>query len=45
MPKATRVFITYSHDSPEHMHRILAMCDRFRGERAEPRRPERGIAA
>ena len=25
-----RVFITYSHDSPEHRHRVLALAERLR---------------
>ena len=32
MPEATKVFISYSHDSPEHMDRVLALSDRLRGE-------------
>jgi hypothetical protein len=27
---ACRVFITYSHDSPEHQHRVLALAERLR---------------
>ncbi len=27
-----RVFISYSHDSPEHMDRVLALADRLRSE-------------
>lgn len=28
----TRVFISYSHDSPEHMKRVLALANRLRSE-------------
>jgi len=27
-----RVFISYSHDSPEHKDRVLTLCDRLRGD-------------
>jgi tetratricopeptide (TPR) repeat protein len=30
MPDAIKVFISYSHDSPEHMDRVLALSDRLR---------------
>ncbi len=30
--KSPRVFISYSHDSPEHMDRVEALADRFRRE-------------
>ncbi len=32
MPEATKVFISYSHDSQEHMDRVLALSDRLRRE-------------
>ena len=34
MPDAVspRVFISYSHDSPEHQNRVLALADRLRSE-------------
>jgi len=32
MPDATKVFISYSHDSREHMDRVLALSDRLRRE-------------
>jgi hypothetical protein len=34
MPDAAppRVFISYSHDSPEHQHRVLVLADRLRVE-------------
>jgi len=30
MPEATKVFISYSHDSPEHVDRVLALSGRLR---------------
>lgn len=27
-----RVFISYSHDSPEHLERVRALCERLRGD-------------
>lgn len=27
-----RIFISYSHDSPEHMDRVLSLCDRLRAD-------------
>lgn len=30
--KAPRVFISYSHDSPEHADRVLRLADRLRGD-------------
>ena len=32
MAEAIKVFISYSHDSPEHMDRVLALSDRLRRE-------------
>src|SRR5436305_3474937 len=29
-PRPPRVFVSYSHDSPAHMDRVLALCDRLR---------------
>lgn len=29
-PPPPKVFLSYSHDSPEHMDRVLALCDRLR---------------
>lgn len=33
--RAPRVFVSYSHDSREHMDRVLALCDRLRREGVE----------
>jgi len=32
MPEAPKVFISYTHDSPEHMDRVLALSNRLRSE-------------
>jgi hypothetical protein len=32
MSEAPKVFISYSHDSPEHANRILALANRLRVE-------------
>ena len=32
MPEAPKVFISYTHDSVEHMDRVLALSDRLRVE-------------
>ncbi len=29
-PAAPRVFLSYSHDSPQHVDRVLALADRLR---------------
>ena len=29
-PRPPNVFVSYSHDSPAHMDRVLALCDRLR---------------
>ena len=31
-PMAIRVFISYSHDSPEHMDRVWNLSERLRGD-------------
>jgi hypothetical protein len=31
-PEGIGVFISYSHDSPEHMDRVLELANRLRGE-------------
>lgn len=31
-PRPPRVFLSYSHDSPEHTERVLAFADRLRAE-------------
>ena len=30
MPRAPRVFVSYSHETPAHRDRVLALCDRLR---------------
>jgi hypothetical protein len=30
LPPPPKVFLSYSHDSPEHMDRVLELCDRLR---------------
>ena len=32
LPPPPKVFLSYSHDSPEHMDRVLAICDRLRAD-------------
>jgi len=32
MPEALKVFISYTHDSPEHIDRVLALSNRLRSE-------------
>jgi hypothetical protein len=34
-PEHPRVFISYSHDSPEHKQRVLALSDRLRNDGIE----------
>jgi hypothetical protein len=41
--EAIKVFISYSHDSPEHMDRVLAFSERLPGDRVEPYRLVYGI--
>ncbi|MCP3964217.1 MAG: hypothetical protein GY719_40825 [bacterium] len=31
-PSAPRVFLSYTHDSPEHVERVLGLANRLRGE-------------
>jgi serine phosphatase RsbU (regulator of sigma subunit) len=32
VPHSPKVFLSYSHDSQEHKDRVLALCDRLRGD-------------
>jgi hypothetical protein len=37
MPDATKVFISYSHGSPEYVDRVLALSDRLRRQGVDRR--------
>ncbi len=32
LPPPPKIFLSYSHDSPEHMDRVLDLCDRLRAD-------------
>ena len=42
LPQCPRVFISYSHDSPEHCHQVLSLAQQLRRDGIDARGANEG---